>query len=234
MNIIAIIPARGGSKRIENKNIRPFAGQPIIAYPIQIAKKSKLFQQIIVSTDSPQVAEIAEEYGASVPFMRPDDLADDHTPTAPVLIHTLKWLEKKGTPADYFCCIYPTTPFLKSEYLKKGFDIIRSTDAITVVSVTSFPAPIFRSLKVRDDGRLEMYWPQHADTRSQDLPAAYHDAGQFYWGESTGFCEQKALFTAKTLPVFLPRNLVCDIDTMEDWQIAEKQFAAINRGIVED
>ena len=227
MNVVAIIPARGGSKRIPQKNKKRFAGQPIIAYPIRVARESNLFQRIIVSTDDNEIAEIAQDRGAETPFIRPTELAGDFTPTAEVLIHSLKWLEDHGEPAHYFCCIYPTTPFLRGKDLKRGFELLRKERAITAFSVTTFGAPIFRALKIKDDGHLEMFWPEYRDTRSQDLPSAYHDAGQFYWGDTEKFLREKALYTRKSVPIILPKYLVHDIDTVEDWETAEKLYLAL-------
>jgi pseudaminic acid cytidylyltransferase len=225
---IAVIIARGGSKRIPRKNIKDFCGQPMIAYPIRVARETTLFHRIIVSTDDDEIAEIAEDYGAETPFMRPDELAGDCTTTAEALIHSLQWLEDHGEPADYFCCIYPTTPFLKGEDLKKGFELLRREKGITAFSVTTFGAPIFRAFKIGDDGHLQMFWPEYRDTRSQDLPNAYHDAGQFYWGDTKRFLREKVLYTKESVPVILPRYLVHDIDTVEDWETAEKLYLALS------
>lgn len=225
--IVAIIPARGQSKRIPQKNIKLFAGKPIISYSIDVAKKTKFFDEIIVSTDSDEIARVSSSYGANIPFMRPAELADDHAPTALVIIHTLQWLKDRGKTVNYFCCIYPTAPFLNAKYLKKGFELLRGKNAVTAFSVTTFPFPIFRALKLAKTGYLEMFWPEYRDKRSQDLPEAYHDAGQFYWGNTEKFLRDKALYTKKSVPVVLPRLLVHDIDTMEDWETAEKMFIAL-------
>jgi pseudaminic acid cytidylyltransferase len=225
--IVAIIPARGQSKRIPQKNIKLFAGQPIISYSIDVAKNTKIFDEIIVSTDSDEIARISNSLGANIPFMRPAELADDHTPTALVIIHTLKWLKDRGKTVKFFCCIYPTAPFLNTKYLKKGFELLRKNNAVTAFSVTTFPFPIFRALKLTKTGYLEMFWPKYRDRRSQDLPEAYHDAGQFYWGNTEKFLRAKTLYTEKSVPIVLPRFLVHDIDTMEDWETAEKMFLAL-------
>jgi pseudaminic acid cytidylyltransferase len=221
---VAIIPARGGSKRIPQKNIRSFAGKPIIAYSIQVALRSGLFSRVIVSTDSMEIADVARVHGAEVPFMRPAELADDYTGTPPVLLHALDMLESANICPQYYCCIYATAPFIHPRYLKLGYDILSVRKASTVFSVTSFPYPIFRALKVLPDGRLEMVWPEHRTSRSQDLPETFHDAGQFYWGSVKALREEKKLYTADSYPVFLPRHLVQDIDTLEDWHTAERMF----------
>ena len=222
---VAIIPARGGSKRIPNKNIKHFAGKPIIAYSIEAAEVSGLFDKIFVSTDSEKIALTAKECGAEVPFIRPKELSDDFTPTAMVLLHTLKWLEGQGTPAEFACCIYGTAPFVKAEYLKKGFRLIMRESVSAVFSVTSFPFSIFRALNINKAGCIEMFWPEHEFTRSNDLPEAYHDAGQFYWLDSKKFLKTKKVYSNDALPVIIPRFLVQDIDTIEDWETAEVKYA---------
>jgi N-acylneuraminate cytidylyltransferase len=224
MSIVAIIPARGGSKRIPEKNIRPFAGRPIIAYPIQAARDSGLFDRIIVSTDSPKIGAIATEYGAEVPFLRPAELADDMAATAPVIVHALQWLAEQGQPATHFCCIYPAAPFVRPEDLRSGLERLRAAGAVTAFSVAAYATPIFRALKINEQGALDMIWPEYEMSRSQDLPAAYHDAGQFYWGDSGKFLVEKRLYASVSIPVVLPGMLVQDIDTLEDWEMAESKF----------
>jgi len=227
MHAVAIIPARGGSKRIPGKNIKPFAGEPIIVYSIKAAKATGIFDRIIVSTDSNEIAEVAKSVGADVPFLRPEELADDHTGTVPVLLHALTWLRDNENLPNYFCCIYATAPFIRSEDIRKGFDLMREKEAVTAFSVTTFPYPIFRALNVDDKGRIKMLWPNHKDTRSNDLPETYHDAGQFYWAHTEGFLQEKTLFSSNAVPVVLPRYLVQDIDTPEDWKTAELMCTAL-------
>jgi len=227
MNNVAIIPARGGSKRIPNKNIKLFAGKPIIAYSIEAARDSGLFKEIIVTTDSEKIAATAVEYGATVPFMRPAALSDDHTPTAPVVEHALQWLIEQNNPATYACCIYATAPFTRTEYIKKGFDRIRSENVSSVFSVATFGFPIFRALKIAEDGHLQMIWPEYEMARSNDLIEGYHDAGQFYWLSVDPFLRDKKMYGHDALPVVLPRHLVQDIDTPEDWETAEHMYRAL-------
>jgi pseudaminic acid cytidylyltransferase len=228
MNIVALIPARAGSKRIPGKNIKPFAGRPLIAYSVEAAEASGLFSRIIVSTDSPEIAEVAQSHGAQVPFLRPPRLADDVTPTADVVLHALNWLKQNESLPEYICCIYATAPFLQADYLKKGFErLCRDNDATTAFSVASFAYPIFRALDVDDKGRVKMFWPEHRDTRSNDLPEAYHDAGQFYWVHTQRFLKEKTLLSKGAVSVKLPRYLVQDIDTPEDWKTAEYMFNAM-------
>jgi pseudaminic acid cytidylyltransferase len=221
---VAIIPARGGSKRIPGKNIKNFAGKPIITYSIDTARKCRIFDRIIVSTDCDRVAEVSQRAGAEVPFVRPSELSDDHTPTAPVLEHALRWLESEGCRVKYLCCIYPTAPFVRSEDLIKGYKLLIENNVSSVFSVTKFEFTIFRGLKINDEGFIEMFWPEHELTRSQDLPQAYHDAGQFYWLQTEKFMDTKKLFSERALPVIIPRYLAQDIDTLEDWETAEILF----------
>lgn len=223
---VAIITARGGSKRIPGKNTKLFLGKPIIAYSIRAAIDSGLFDRVIVSTDSDVIAKTAEEYDAEAPFRRPADLSDDITPTAPVLEHTLRWLEEQGTLPEYACCIYPTAPFVRQKYLLEGFETLKKYNCTTAFSATSFAFPIFRSLKIDREGLVEMFWPEHELTRSQDLPEAYHDAGQFYWLTSDKFLKEPRLYAADSRAILLPRKLVQDIDTPEDWETAEFMFKA--------
>ena len=225
--VIAIIPARGGSKRIPNKNIKLFSGQPIISYSIKAAQASGLFDRIIVSTDSDEIAEVAKIYGAEVPFIRPAELSDDFTGTVPVLLHALDWLSEHGFDVDYFCCIYATAPFVHPEFIIRGFDLLKKRNALTTFSVTTFPYPIFRALKIGNNGGIEMFWPEHENSRSNDLPQAYHDAGQFYCCNTKRFLIEKKLFSSDSIPVILPRYLVQDIDTIEDWEMAEKMYSVL-------
>ncbi len=226
INSIAIIPARGGSKRIPRKNIKDFYGKPLIAYSIQVALESKLFDKIIVTTDNEEIANVAKNYGAEVPFIRPKELSDDFTGTTDVVNHALQWLKENGEEYDYACTIYATAPLLQSEYLKEGFEKLRNSDAINAFSATSMPFPIQRTFKVNDDGRCEMFTPEYYMTRSQDLEEAYQDAGQFYWTK----VDQKSdeiMFGKDSIPIILPRHLVQDIDTLEDWQRAEIMYKVI-------
>lgn len=222
--IVAIIPARSGSKRIPRKNIKMFSGKPMIHHSIAAAKAAGVFDRIVVSTDSEEIAAIARRAGAETPFIRPADLADDFTPTAPVLVDAVRRLEAQAEPVECLCCIYATAPFVRPEFIRQGFDLLKNRKVASVFSVTTFPYPIFRALKLNAGGFLEMFWPQYELTRSQDLPEAYHDAGQFYWLDAKALLKQPRLFTPDALPVVLPRHLVQDIDTPEDWQTAEKMF----------
>ena len=225
--VVAIIPARGGSKRIPNKNIKLFTGQPIISYSIRVAQETGLFDRVIVSTDSPEIADIAREYGAEAPFLRPAELANDFAGTAEVVCHAIAWLEQEGMQPEFICCVYATAPFIQASHLKQGYDKLVSTDANSVFSVTTYPYPIYRSLKITEKGGIEMIWPEYENIRSQDLSEAYHDAGQFYWANTNKFLKGKSLFAKDSLPVVLPRYLVQDIDTAEDWETAERLFSVM-------
>jgi pseudaminic acid cytidylyltransferase len=225
---VAIIPARAGSKRIPKKNVKPFAGEPIIAHSIQAAIASKIFDRVIVTTDSQEIAAVAKKYGAEAPFFRPPELSDDHTPTAPVIVHALEWLLENGVNPTYACCIYPTAPFVRAQYLRQGFEVMQEYGCATSYSVTSFAFPIFRGLMIKDDGCLEMFWPEFQMTRSQDLTEGYHDAGQFYWADCAKFLKEPKFYAKDSRPVILPRKFVQDIDTLEDWEMAESMYKALN------
>ncbi len=225
--IVAIIPARGGSKRIPNKNIKLFAGQPIISYSIKAAQETNLFNRIIVSTDSEKIASIIKKFGAEVPFIRPAELADDFTGTDAVVLHALKCLLNSGEKIDYVCCIYATAPLVRSKDIHKGFELLQDYNATSTFTVTSFPSPIFRALKINDSGRIEMFCPQYLETRSQDLPEAYHDAGQFYWADVKKYLQEGRFYSKDSVPLILPRYLVQDIDTSEDWEMAEKMYSVL-------
>jgi len=216
---IAIIPARGGSKRIPKKNIKLFCGKPLIAYSIETALKSKLFDKVVVSTDDDEIAQVAKKYGAEV-LQRPKELADDFTGTGAVTAHALSIY--KGY--KYACTIYATAPFLQVEYLKKGLNKLQKDNtAKKSFGVTSFEYPIWRSFRITDDNRCEMFWKENFHKRSQDLEEAYHDAGQFYW-ERVGEKLTDIPFGSESIPIIIPRYLVQDIDTVEDWIRAEMMY----------
>lgn len=225
--IVAIIPARGGSKRIPRKNIKHFAGKPILAYSINAARRTKIFDKIIVSTDSDDIAAVARKYGAEVPFMRPIHLADDHATTAAVILQALDWFRESNITVNYVCCIYATAPLIRADDISSGLEILKKRGAASAFSVTTFPYPIFRALKRNQADRLEMIWPDNLTSRSQDLPEAYHDAGQFYWAQVDRFREHKRFIGDDAVPVVIPRYLVQDIDTTEDWLTAELMFKVL-------
>lgn len=224
---IAIIPARGGSKRIPRKNIREFCGKPMIAWSIDAAWRSECFDHVIVSTDDDEIAEISRVCGAEVPFIRPADLSDDHTPTIPVIAHALRWLARHGTVAELACCIYATAPLIQPKDIERGLETLKQSGAEYAFSVTTFASPIQRAIRITDENRIEMFNPEHFETRSQDLEEAYHDAGQFYWGRCDAWLKHKALFTCESAPVKVERERVQDIDSLEDWKQAESLFRIV-------
>ncbi len=225
-NAIAIIPARGGSKRIFKKNIKEFFGKPLIAYSIEAALNSKLFDKVIVSTDDAEIAKVAQKYGAEVPFMRPKELADDFSTTGDVVADVIERLRKQGESFHYICTIYATAPFLEEKYLIEGYEILRNSDAKMAFSVTSMPFPIQRTFKITPQNRCEMFTPEYFRSRSQDLEEAYQDAGQFYWEDTTQEWHD-ITFGSQSIPIVLPRYLVQDIDTPEDWRRAELMYASL-------
>lgn len=220
---IAIIPARGGSKRIKNKNIKDFCGKPLIAYSIDAALKSGIFSRVIVSTDDEAIADIAQEYGAEVPFMRPANLADDFSTAGDAISHALDFLSARGELGQYVCTIYATAPLLslRPELLAQAFHRLKlSAGARMVFSATSIGFPIWRSFSVDENSRCEMFFPEYFNVRSQDLKEAYADAGQFYFEDLLTFAGEAGFSKDKSAFV-LPRHMVCDIDTPEDWQMAQ-------------
>jgi N-acylneuraminate cytidylyltransferase len=224
---VAIIPARGGSKRIPRKNLAPFDGVPMIVRSIRTVLDSGLFDQVVVSTDDAEIAEVARAHGAQVPFMRPAALADDFTGTAAVIVHALQQL-----PAfDFACCVYATAPLLQVRYLREGFELLeRHSDKSFAFSVCDFGFPVQRALTLDGQGALTAMYPEFRNTRSQDLPEAFQDAGQFYWGRSEAWLRGEVLYSPASLPVILPRHLVQDIDTPQDWKRAEYLYAALKAG----
>lgn len=227
MSNVAIIPARGGSKRIPRKNLLPFDGVPMIVRSIRTALDSGLFDQVVVSTDDAEIADVARTHGAQVPFMRPAALADDFTGTAAVIVHALQQL-----PAfDYACCVYATAPLLQARYLRQGIELLEQRpDKSFAFSVCGFGFPVQRALTLDGQGALSALYPEFRQTRSQDLPEAFQDAGQFYWGRSEAWLRGEVLYSPASLPVILPRHLVQDIDTLEDWKRAEYLYAALKAG----
>ena len=225
---IAIIPARGGSKRIPRKNIKDFHGMPLITYSIKVALKSKLFDKVIVSTDDEEIAKIAMEYGAVVPFLRPKELSDDFIGTGEVINHVLEYLKSVGENYNFVCTIYATAPFLDEKYLIEGFEKLKKSNAKNAFSCTSMPFPIQRTFKITKNERCEMFWIENFSKRSQDLEEAYQDAGQFYW-TNLNIKSDEIIFGKDSIPIVLPRYLVQDIDTLEDWTRAEYMYEAIQR-----
>jgi pseudaminic acid cytidylyltransferase len=225
---IAVIPARGGSKRIPRKNIRLFCRKPIMAYSISAAQQTGLFDQIVVSTDDEEIASVARACGATTPFVRPRAIADDFTGTNAVVKHAIGWFNGQGHDVAHACCIYATAPLLQARFIQDGYDALVGSDADFAFSVTSYAFPVQRALRLAPDGRVDAMYPEHRMTRSQDLEPAFHDAGQFYWGTARAFLEEAPLFSPRSAGVVLPRFLVQDIDTIEDWEQAELMYRIVN------
>ena len=225
---LAIIPARGGSKRIPNKNIRDFRGKPIIEWSIQAACASSCFDRVIVSTDSTSIAEIATAAGADVPFLRPKALADDHSGTKEVVGHAVQWFQERGLEVEHACCIYATAPLLHGDDIRAGLQTLLESGTDYALSVSSFTAPVQRALVLNDDRRLEMLNSSFEFSRSQDLVDTYYDAGQFCWGVANAWIELRSILSGSTAPVIIPRHRVVDIDTLEDWHEAELKMEVIN------
>lgn len=224
---VAIIPARGGSKRIPRKNIKIFSGLPIIAHSIKAAQDSELFDRIIVTTDDDEIADVARSFGAEIPFMRPKELSDDHTATIPVIAHAIQALQANGDEIETACCIYATAPFIRSEDIIRAYHALIKHHKQYAFPVTTFPFPIWRGVKRDIEGNIQMFWPEHFATRSQDLEEAYHDVGQFYWGTPDAWLSGKPIFSDAATTIVLPRHLVQDIDTPEDWFRAQLMHKAL-------
>jgi len=228
-NNIAIIPARGGSKRIPKKNIKDFLGKPIIAYSIEMAISCKLFNKVIVSTDDEEIKDVAIKYGAKVPFIRPKQISDDFTGTHEVIGHAVKWLEDNDKKMDYVCCIYSTAPLIEKDDLKKGFELIKTGKWDSIIAATNFSYPIFRSFENLPEGGLKMIFPEHYNSRSQDLPEIYHDAGLFYWAKPEIWKNKPERYSEKNSIVKIPNYRIQDIDTLDDWKRAEIIYKIKNK-----
>lgn len=224
---LAVIPARGGSKRIPRKNIKPFCGKPMIAWSVEAALQSSCFDQVVVSTDDDEIAEVARQYGATVPFIRPTALADDRTGTTSVIRHAIEWHQAQVRSPEQVCCIYATAPFVSAEDLRRGQLALVESASDYAFSVTSYAFPIQRAVRITPANRVEMFNPERFNTRSQDLEEAFHDAGQFYWGTTDAWLQERCIFGANSVPIMLPRHRVQDIDTPEDWARAEWLFKAM-------
>lgn len=227
---LCVIPARGGSKRIPRKNIKPFCGKPMIAWSIEAAIKSNCFDKIIVSTDDDEIADFACKCGAEVPFLRPNELSDDYMGTSEVVSHAIKWNINNGYKIKEVCCLYATATFVRATDLSKALKILEENDIDYVFTVTSYAFPIQRAIEITDNNRVKMVYPKYYDTRSQDLKPCWHDAGQFYWAHKDTWLENKPIFESSSIPLILPRYRVQDIDTVEDWKYAELMFNSLRFG----
>ena len=227
---VAVIPARGGSKRIPRKNILPFCGKPMIAWSIEAALASGCFDEVVVSTDDAEIANTSKQYGALVPFIRPIELSDDFTGTVPVIQHAINWFQANRQLPEEVCCIYPTAPLLLPEFLLEGLQRLKETNSEFCFGVAGYGHPVQRALKLDGSGRVAMFSPECALSRSQDLEPAFHDAGQFCWGTAQAFLRGASPMVTKSVALVLPRARVVDIDTQEDWQLAEALHAALAQG----
>lgn len=227
---LCVIPARGGSKRIPRKNIKPFCGKPIIAWSIEAAIKSNSFDKIIVSTDDDEIADVAQNWGAEVPFLRPSELSNDYIGTSDVVSHAIKWHINNGNKIKEVCCLYATAAFVEANDLNKGLKLLEENEIDYVFSVTSYAFPIQRAIEITDNNRIKMCNPKYYDIRSQDLKPCWHDAGQFYWAYTDTWLENKPIFNSSSIPIILPRYRVQDIDTNEDWKCAELMFKSLRAG----
>lgn len=225
---LGVIPARGGSKRIPRKNIRAFAGRPMIAWSIGAAIESGCFDRLIVSTDDEEIAEISRQWGAEVPFLRPAELSDDYATTSDVIRHAIDWCAQDDRMPERVCCLYATAPFLRADDLTQGLDLLEEREADFAFSATSYAFPVQRAIRLTPEGRVEMLMPEQFGTRSQDLEEVYHDAGQFYWGRSQAWLSGKPVFSSCATAVILPRYRAQDIDTPDDWLRAELMFKALH------
>lgn len=232
MKRLAIITARGGSKRIPRKNIKEFCGKPILAYSITAALNCGLFDEVMVSTDDAEIAEVAKEWGAQVPFFRSRENADDFSTTRDVVLEVIDSYKEQGKEFDAICCIYPTAPFITAEILKEAMEKLEESGADSVLPVVRFSFPPQRGLVIRE-GKVAFRWPEYSLTRSQDLEPFYHDVGQFYCLKTTSFLEQKLMIMQHTCPLELSEECVQDIDTMEDWKMAELKYRMLHEGTEE-
>ncbi|MCX8080344.1 MAG: pseudaminic acid cytidylyltransferase [Bacteroidia bacterium] len=221
---ICIIPARGGSKRIPRKNIKSFLGRPIIAYTIDAVLKSELFDEVMVSTDDPDIAKVAQQYGAKIPFYRSKENSGDFATTMDVIYEVLQEYKKLGKEFEYGCCCYPTAPFITPGRLREGWELLTNTKAYSVYPVVPFEYPVWKSFKMDANGYISFLWPQYVNHRSQDLMVAYHDAAQWYWFEVDYFMKTKELVTPRTKAVILDKTEAQDIDDLADWELAELKY----------
>lgn len=229
MKRIAIIPARGGSKRIPRKNVKDFLGIPIIAYSIKAAVESGVFDEVMVSTDDKEIASVARQYGASVPFMRSDDTANDFATTADVINEVLDRYEAEGNKYDVVACIYATAPFVTAERLIQASESLDGSGFDSAFTCVEFSYPVLRSLVVNDEGAISMKWPEYRRSRSQDLPKFYHDAGQFYFSTVDAFRNANGFWGDNTAPIILSELEVQDLDTPTDWALAEMKYKLLHQ-----
>ncbi|MDR3598766.1 pseudaminic acid cytidylyltransferase [Clostridium sp.] len=227
-NIIAVIPARSGSKRIPNKNIKKFLGKEIISYSIETAKKSGLFTEIMVSTDSEEIAMIGKKYGAKIPFLRSLENSNDYATTADVLLEVLREYEKLGSRFEFLCCLYPTSPLITVEKLVESYKILIESKADSIIPIVKYSFPIQRAFRLKENKKIEYIWPENSLKRSQDMDESFHDCGSFYWTRTSSLIEGKKLITENSIGYILPEMQAQDIDTLTDWSLAEQKYRIIN------
>ncbi len=228
MKSLCIIPARGGSKRIPRKNIKPFMGKPIMAYSIEAAMESSIFDEVMVSTDDEEFAEIAKKYGASVPFLRSEATANDYATTVDVLLEVIDTYKHRGMAFDTICCLYSTAPFVTAERLKEAYSKL-SDKVDACFTMVEYSYPMQRSLRINETGQVEMKYPEHLKSRTQDLEKVYHDAGQFYFVKTKTLIEEKTVWCKRTAPLVLSELEVQDLDTLTDWQLAEMKYELLHK-----
>lgn len=228
MKSLCIIPARGGSKRIPRKNIKPFMGKPIMAYSIEASLESGIFDDVMVSTDDEEIAGVARQYGASVPFFRSAETANDYATTVDVLLEVIETYKQRGMVFDTICCLYSTAPFVTSERLKEAYSKL-SDKVDACFTMVEYSYPIQRSLRINEDGLVEMKYPEHLKSRTQDLEKVYHDAGQFYFVKINTLIEEKTVWCKHTAPLVLSELEVQDLDTLTDWQLAEMKYELLHK-----
>ena len=228
MKAVAVIPARGGSKRIPRKNIRPFLGKPVIAYSILAAQQAGVFDEIVVSTDDKEIAETAEHYGALVPFLRPVELSDDQTGIRKVVVHAIRELEEKNKYPSMVCTIYAASPLIQYQDIVKAYKKLQLSDQDFIFSATTFSATIFRAFSMKENGSIKMFWPENYLVNSQDFPQAYYHAGQFLWGRREAYLNESPQVPFEhSIAMIVPRYRVMDVDTLEDWRHAELLYKAL-------
>lgn len=227
---LAVIPARGGSKRVPRKNVRDFCGRPMIAWPVAAAVESGCFDHVVVSTDDAEIAAVAERWGAEAPFVRPPELSDDHTPTRPVVNHAIRAVTELYGAPEHVCCLYATAPFVTAADLRDGLRTLTEAGSAFAFTVVAYRHPIQRAFRITATGRVAMFQPEFRLSRSQDLVPAYHDAGQFYWGHTQAFLDDVVMFSEAAVPIVVPSYRAIDIDTADDFRHAELVFAALREG----
>jgi pseudaminic acid cytidylyltransferase len=231
MTSVAIIPARGGSKRIPRKNLRNLGGKPAIAYPIELAIKSNIFERVIVTTDDSEIAEVSLQFGAEVPFIRGPELSDDFAITVDVISDAVRRLQHIGNTFEYVCCLYPVTPLLKPHRVIQSLEILQEGNWDYVFPAIEFPSPIERGFRKSESGLIDFRFPEFAHSRTQDIGRTFHDAGQFYYGRTDAWLSKKSVLNGNSTFIELDKNETVDIDDLEDWAFVEQLFSLNSRNV---